>query len=170
MFRKWIVAFSALCLVLPAGVFAQGFVQGDKQLMLNAAGVSENDFDSTIFSIEGDLGYFFTPNIEGSIRQGIQFSNTERGGSSTNASTRVAADYHLDLGRFWPFFGGNLGYIYGEDVSDTWALGLEGGLKYFVNSTTFVLGRLEYQWLLDDDDEGFNDGQWVYIVGIGFKW
>jgi hypothetical protein len=49
-------------------------------------------------------------------------------------------------------------------------LGLEGGLKYFVNSTTFVLGRLEYQWLLDDDEEGFDDGQWVYVVGIGFKW
>ena len=82
----------------------------------------------------------------------------------------MAGDYHLDLGRFWPFFGANLGYVYGEDVSDTWALGLEGGLKYFVNSTTFVLGRVEYQWLLDDDDEGFGDGQWVYVVGIGFKW
>ena len=92
-------------------------------------------------------------------------------GSSWNATTRGALDYHFDLGRFWPFVGGNIGYIYGDDVADTWEAGIEGGLKFFVNSTTFVLGMLEYEWFLDNDgNDGFSDGQWIYIVGLGFRW
>jgi hypothetical protein len=168
MFKRVSVAVGILCLVLPVGAFAQGFMQGDKELMLNASGASDNDFDNTIFSIAGDLGYFFTPNIEGSIRQGVSFTDTEASGSSLNASTRGAVDYHFDMGRWWPFVGANIGYIYGEDVSEDWALGFEGGLKYFVNETTFIHGRVEYQWLLDGDDD--DDGQWVYVVGIGFRW
>ena len=170
MFKRVTLAVGVLCLVLPVGAFAQGFTEGDKELLLNASGASDNDFDNTIFSIAGDLGYFFTPNLEAAIRQGLSFTDTEGAGSSLNASTRGAVDYHFDLGRWWPFAGANIGYIYGEDVNETWALGIEGGLKYFVNDTTFILGRVEYQWFLDDDDNGFDDGQWVYVVGIGFRW
>jgi hypothetical protein len=171
MCKRVTVVVGVLCLVLPVGVLAQGFTQGDWELLLNASGASESDFDNTIFSIAGDLGYFFSPNIEGAIRQGVSFADTEIGGSSLNASTRGALDYHFDLGRWWPFVGANFGYIYGEDVDETWAAGLEGGVKYFVNETTFILGRVEYQWFLDDNDnEGFDNGQWVYVVGIGFRW
>jgi hypothetical protein len=172
MLTRVAVAISVLCLVLPAAAFAQGFTQGDKVLQLNAAGVSENDFDSTIFSIAGDLGYFFTPNVEGSLRQGFSFSDIQGQGSSWNASTRGAADYYFDMGRYWPFVGANIGYIYGHNVSDSWEAGLEGGLKYFVNNTTFIAGMIEYQWFLSGSDNtiGFSDGQWVYTIGIGFKW
>lgn len=171
MLTRIIVAVSVLCLVLPVAGFAQGFNQGDKEVLLNANGTSENDFDSTIFSFAGEIGYFFTPNIQGALRQGIQFTSVEGAGSSTNASTRAAADFNLDLGRFWPFAGANIGYIYGEDTSDSWVFGLEGGLKLFVNNTTFLLGRLEYQWLITNSGgRGFSDGLWVYTIGIGFRW
>ena len=172
MLTRGIVAVTVLCLILPAGAFAQGFNQGDKAVLLNATGASENDFDSTIFSIEGELGYFFSPRIEGAVRQSIQFSNIEGIGSATNASTRAAGDYHFDLGRFWPFAGASLGYVYGDNVTDSWEAGLEGGLKFFVNSTTFILGRLEYQWFLNGHhaEDGFNNGQWFYTIGIGFRW
>ncbi len=171
MLTKTIVALSILGLALPAATFAQGFSQGDKELLLNGTGTSNKDFDSTNFSIQGSIGYFFTKNIEAALRQDFRFVNIEDGGSAWNAITRGALDYHLDLGRFWPFVGGNVGYSYGDNVSDTWEAGIEGGLKFFVNSTTFVLGMLEYEWLLDsDDDDGFGDGQWVYAVGIGFRW
>ena len=170
MLTKSIVTISVLCLVLPVGAFAQGFNQGDKEVLLNAAGVSENDFDSNVFSLEGSFGYFFTKNIEGAIRQSFSISSIEDQDSRWNANTRGALDYHLDLGRFWPFFGGSIGYTYGDDVTDTWTAGLEGGVKYFVNPTTFIMGRVEYDWLLDSDESGFSDATWVYVIGIGFKW
>jgi len=171
MLTRVAVAIGVLCLILPTTTLAQGFTQGDKELLLNGAGVSDNDFDNTLFSVEGSLGYFLTRNIEVGLRQSLSFSEIEDAGSAWNASTRGALDYHFDLGRWWPFIGANIGYIYGDDVAETWEAGLEGGLKFFVNNTTFVLGRVEYQWFLeDDDDDGFDDGQWVYVVGIGFRW
>ena len=171
MLKRMTVALTILCLALPAATFAQGFAQGDKELLLNGAGVSDKDFDSTVFSIEGSLGYFFSKSLEVSLRQAVAATHVENAGSSWNAATRVAGDFHFDLGRWWPFVGANVGYIYGEDTTDTWEAGLEGGLKFFVNNTTFVLGMLEYEWFLDsDDDDGFSDGQWIYILGIGFKW
>jgi hypothetical protein len=171
MLTRGIVAISVLCLILPATMFAQGFSQGDKEVLLNGAGTSENDFDSTVFSIQGSLGYFLTKNIEASLRQSLSLTTIENQGSSWGAATRGALDYHFDLGRWWPFVGANLGYIYGDDVTDSWEAGIEGGLKFFVNNTTFVLGMLEYEWFLNNDDnEGFNDAQWVYIIGLGFRW
>lgn len=172
MLTKVAVAVSILCLVLPATTFAQGFTQGDKEVVLNGTGRSANDFDSTNFSVEGSFGYFFTSNIEGSIRQSLDLTTTENQGSDWGASTRGALDYHFDMGRFWPFLGGNIGYNYGDDTADTWEVAAEGGLKFFVNNTTFILGRVEYQWFLNDDDSGtgFDDSQFVYTIGIGFKW
>jgi hypothetical protein len=172
MLTKVAVAISILCLVLPATTFAQGFNQGDKEILLNGTGKSDKDFDSSDFSVEGSFGYFFTKSIEGSIRQSVGFNTTENQGSSWDASTRGAVDYHFDFGRFWPFVGGNIGYNYGDDVTDTWEAAIEGGLKFFVNNTTFILGRIEYQWFFNDNDSetGFNDGQFVYTVGLGFKW
>ncbi|MCL5280059.1 MAG: hypothetical protein M1376_09150 [Planctomycetes bacterium] len=171
MLTKTIVALSVFGLLLPAAAFAQGFSQGDKEVLLNGAGVSDKDFDNTIFSVEGSLGYFFTRNIEAAVRQALAFTEVENAGSSWNASTRGALDYHLDLGRFWPFVGGNIGYIYGDDVSDKWEAGIEGGLKFFVNTTTFILGMLEYDWFLNNNhDDGFSDGQRVYVAGLGFRW
>jgi hypothetical protein len=171
MLTRVAVAISVLCLVLPVAAFAQGFNQGDKEVLLNAAGVSENDFDNNVFSIEGSFGYFLTKNIEGAIRQSLNFVSTENVGSSWNANTRGALDYHFDMGRFWPFVGANLGYIYGDDVSDSWTVGIEGGVKFFVNATTFIAGRVEYDWLLNSsDDSSFSDATWVYVIGIGFRW
>jgi hypothetical protein len=170
MLTRIAVAVSVLCLVLPAATFAQGFTQGDKEVLLNGSGVSAQDFDSTIFAINGSLGYFFTNHIEGAIRQGVAFTSVEDQGSSWNGSTRGAADYHFDFGRLWPFVGGSFGATYGDDVSDTWQIGIEGGAKYFVNSTTFIMGMIGFDWFFEDDEnDQFDEGQWVYTVGIGFK-
>jgi len=172
MLTRVAVAVAVLGLLVPAASLAQGFNQGDKEILLNGAGVSDRDFDSTLFSIEGSFGYFLTKNIEASIRQDLSFSTVEHTGSSWMGTTRGALDYNFDLGRFWPFVGGSIGYIYGDDVTNTWEAGLEGGLKFFVNNTTFVLGMVEYQWFLHSSDTGseFDDGQFVYVIGIGFRW
>jgi hypothetical protein len=64
MLTRITVAVTVLCLVLPTTSLAQGFVQGDKEILLNGTGVSDKDFDSTVFSVQGSLGYFLTKNIE----------------------------------------------------------------------------------------------------------
>ena len=46
-----------------------------------------------------------------------------------SGSTRVAVDYNFDMGRWVPYIGANLGYVYG-DVNDTWIAGPEGGVKF----------------------------------------
>jgi hypothetical protein len=171
MLTRIAVAVTVLGLAFPAAAFAQGFMQGDKEFLLNGSGVSDNSFDSTIFSITGSLGYFFTNNIEGSVRQAVRFTSVEHGGSSWEGVTRVAGDYHFDYGRLWPFLGANIGVVYGDDVSESWLIGVEGGVKFFVNTTTFIEGAIGYDWFLDDDEsDAFDDGQFVYSVGIGFKW
>jgi hypothetical protein len=50
-------------------------------------------------------------------------------------------------------------------------VGVEGGLKFFVNNTTFLIAMIEYQWFLHSANTGSesNTGQFVYAVGIGFK-
>ncbi len=69
--------------------------------------------------------------------------------------------------KFVPYIGANFGYSYGEGVSDAWRLGPEVGLKYFVNETTYLYGNMSYEFDLND---GFDNGGFVYGVGIGFKW
>ena len=73
--------------------------------------------------------------------------------------------------RGWqPFIGAQLGYIYGDNTSDTWVAGPEAGVKYFINSTTFVVGAVEYQFFFDDSDDAsdnFDDGQFIYSLGLG---
>lgn len=145
---------------------------GDREMTLSGSGSSDNDFDTTGFTAEGSLGYFFTPTVEGVIRQGVGVLDTP-GESSWNGSTRLGVDLNFPMERFVPFLGVNGGYLYGDDVEDTWLAGPDAGLKAFVNDTTFVLAAVEYQFLFDDADEvdeNFDDGRFVYTLGLGFKW
>ena len=77
------------------------------------------------------------------------------------------------MDRWQPFVGANIGYVYGDGVNDTGEAAPEAGVKYFVNSTTFIYGQIEYQFFFDssdDVDDAFDDGQFVYSLGIGFRW
>ncbi len=168
MSKRIVIATSLLCLSLSATGFAQGFSQGDKVFSLNGVGLSTEDFDDTTFSVSGDLSYFFTDNVSGAVRQTLGFADTERGDSTWNASTRVAADYNWDLGGWWPFVGASIGYVYGDEIDDSWVGGPEAGIRYFVNQTTFILAMIEWEFLLDDDDG--DDSAFIYQLGIGFRW
>jgi len=172
MLTRIVVVSSILCLILPAAGFAQGFSQGDKVFSLNGNGMSDQDFDTTTFSVSGSLGYFFTDKIEGSIRQNVGFSDIEDSGSNWNGTTRAAVDYNFDMGRVWPFVGGTIGYIYGDGVHDTGIIGPEAGLRVFVNQTTFILGMVEWDFFFDsgDNEDTLDDSVFIYTVGIGFRW
>jgi hypothetical protein len=140
---------------------------GDWELTLSGSGSSNNDFDAHSLGVDGQLGYYFADPAEIYIRQSVNWSDAEDADSIWQGSTRVGADYHFQLGDQWrPFVGGNIGYAYGDLVDDSWIASLEGGVKYYVNASTFIYGIVEYQFLVE---ESFGDGSWVYGLGIGFN-
>jgi opacity protein-like surface antigen len=172
MLRKLLVAAFGLALV-PAVAHAQksdndyGFNQGNWELTLAGQGENDKNWESTSINVQGSLGYFFTDAMEVSVRQTIGFEDLT--GSSLDGQTTAAFDYHFDLGQFQPFVGANVGYIWG-DVHNTWDAGPEAGLKYFLNHTTFVEGRVEYDFAFDPGHgTGFSQGEFLYTLALGVK-
>lgn len=155
---------------LPTPPRASYFGPGDFELTLSGTGFSDERLDGGQFQVNGSLGYFVDEHIELSVRQGLGYTDLT---NDFNGSTRVAVDYHFNLDRWQPFIGANIGYLYGGPFRDTWAAGPEAGVKYFVNDTTFIYGSLAYDFFFrnaSNIDDEFNNGQFVYGVGIGFRW
>ena len=171
MWRKIFVVAILGLLLAPCAAMAQ-FEMGNKELTLSGNGSSDNDFDTSIFSVEAGLGYFVGNNLEVLLRQGVSVIDVP-GDNQWNGSTRLGLDYHFNLQTWQPFLGASIGAIYGDNVKDQFIAGPEIGVKAFVNTTTFILASVEYQVLFDDTDEIddlYDDGRYVYNLGIGFKW
>ena len=170
MLRKGIV-FAAL-LLAPTLAKAE-FEAGDFELTLGGNAANGPDFDGFTAGANGSFGYFLTDNLEVALRQSINYTDIGVQGGALSGSTRVALDLHFDMGAFQPFVGANIGYGYGDLVADTFEAAPEGGIKYFLNTTTFVYGMVEYQFFFDDADDvddSFDNGQFLYTLGIGVKW
>ena len=167
MLRKVMVV--AALLMLPTLSYGY-FEEGDKEVTLSGTAANSNDFDGVIIGANGSLGYFITDNLELGIRQSLTYTDIGTP-ASLNGSTRVALDFHFDLEAWQPFVGGNFGYVYGDAVNDTFEAAPEVGVKWFVNSTTFVFAMAEYQFFFDkgSGNNSFNDGQFLYTLGIGFR-
>jgi len=150
--------------------FAYGPAAGDWEFTLGGGGATSQDIDNTDANVDVSVGYFLTDEWMVAIRQSLSFN--DQGESNLNGSTRAALDYHFDLGRWQPFVGVNAGGVYGDNVEDTFAAGLEAGVKFYVKEETFLFFRGEYQWFFDDGDEAddtFDDGSFIYTFGIGFN-
>ncbi|MFA5516980.1 MAG: hypothetical protein WDA20_11900 [Desulfuromonadales bacterium] len=172
MLKRLLVLTAAVLLAVPAVAMA-AFQTGDYELTLNGSGSSDNDFDNNTFDVQFSLGYFFTEQLEGILRQQLGFVGRDNADDDWNASTAIGADYNFSLANFSPFLGATLGYVYGDNVDETWFAAPEGGVKYFVNSTTFVQALVQYQWFFDEGDDiedNFDDGRFVYGLGLGFRW
>jgi outer membrane protein W len=148
------------------------------ELTLSGSASHGPDLDGVNAAANVSVGYYFG-NFELVGRQSLQYSDvgfTASGqGSTLNASTAVALDWHFPLGdhgEWVPYIGANLGFIYGDGVHDTWEAGPEAGVKYYVNSNTFVFVNVQYEFFFDKDSDAsaaFSDGQFVYGLGIGFR-
>lgn len=154
------------------GGSAYGPNQGDWEFTLGGGGSSDNDVDVGDFRLDAELGHYLTDDVSVAFRQGISYID-DNAGTDLGGSSRLAVDYHFDLDRFRPFIGVNLGYVYGDNLKDTWAGGPEAGLKWYAKEETFIFARAEYQFLFEDldnaDDNEIDDGQFLYNVGIGFN-
>jgi hypothetical protein len=168
MLRKVMVV--AALLMLPTLSYGY-FEEGDKEITLSGTAANSADFDGVFIGANGSFGYFITDNLELGIRQSLTYTDVGVS-SSLNGSTRVALDFHFDLEAWQPFVGGNFGYVYGDAVNDTFEAAPEAGVKWFVNSTTFVFAMVEYQFFFDSGDSAgssFNDGQFLWTLGVGFR-
>ena len=165
MLRKFVLVALFAMFLVPAAAQAQ-FDEGDWEMFVAGSGASDSGFDNTNLSVTLSLGYFFNDNLEAGVRQGIVFSDTDAGGSDFAASTAGFVDFHFDLDRWQPFVGAFIGYAYGDGVDDDGNYGPEGGVKYFVNSTTFIAATVQYVLPFDSDNDEF----WQYSIAVGWKW
>lgn len=168
--KKQIVMMIALSMLffVPS---AMAYEAGDRELTLGGSGSSDESLDGTMFSVEAGLGFFLTDNLEAMIRQGGSYTDVSGGSDNWDGSTRGGLVYNFDMGSWYPYLGANIGYLYGDTVKEQFIAGPEAGMKFFVNDTTFIVGGLEYQVLFEEADEAednFDDGRFVYILGIGF--
>jgi hypothetical protein len=174
--KKFLAVLGIAIFLLPGLAMAQapyGLSPQDWTFTLQGSGSSDDELDNSTLSLELSLGYLVTDNIEIGLRQGIGYSDPERGNDTWNASTRGFADYHFDMQRWQPFIGINFGYLYGDDVNESWIAGPEGGVKYFIKNNTHLQFLIEYNATFDDADEAdeaFDDGRFVYALGMGIAW
>lgn len=140
-----------------------GFQKGDWALTLSGGGASTKDLDDSSFTLNVAPSYFLTNEFELGVRQLAAYNDGFTGATTAFLDYNIRLENH----KLVPYVGVNFGYSYGENVSDAWRLGPEVGLKYFVNDTTYLYGNVAYEFDLND---GFDNGGFVYGVGIGFKW
>ncbi|MEM7201138.1 MAG: hypothetical protein AAF628_12770 [Planctomycetota bacterium] len=141
---------------------------GQWEATLGGSGANNQDFDFGSFSAGGSAGYFLSDEFELGVRQTVGFADTGR--STWNGVTRVFADWHIPLGRLYPFIGANFGWVYGDTVDETLAGAPEAGFKYFLKDDAFLQATAEYQFFFEDTEsfgDGFEDGQFVYSLGFG---
>ena len=162
-------ALAAGGLVAPASA---EFQEKDFELRLDGFAQTDVELDGTNLAIAGTLGYFFSDQLEGGIRQTLTY--TDIGAEALNGGTALFADYHFGTPgeRFQPFLGASLGYNYGDTVDDTFFAGPEIGVKYFLddNDDWFVFGQLEYQFFFEDSsgaDDALDDGTFLFRLGVG---
>jgi outer membrane protein W len=149
-----------------------GVQQGDMLLTLSGSAANGPDFDAVTISAAAKFEYAIADNFTIGAKQAIGYTDAGAASSALNASTSIGTWYHFGFDNFVPYIGANLGYTYGDAVSDTWFLSPEAGVKYYVNEETFVFLSVEYQWFFDDTDEiddSFSDGQFIYQLGVGFE-
>jgi len=157
---------------VPRVTWAEEYDRSPWEFTLAGTGSSDKDFETNTIGADASLGYFLGP-FELGVRQSINYGSTPNA-DAFNGSTRAFADFEFEIGSFAPFIGANIGYVYGDLVKDQFIAGPEAGLKIYFheNHDVFIFGRIEYQFFFEDSDQAddaFEDGQFVYTLGVGFR-
>lgn len=149
---------------------------GDREFSVSGTGSNDGDFDNGSFSVVAEHGWNLRRELVWGIRQSVNYANI-KGANLRNdyweGSTRAYINYQFGTHRSRPFLGGSLGFSYGDGDNNSAFSGIEGGMKYYVLPSTFLLTRAEYQWFfsgLDDAGSSFSDGAFVYTLGIGYNY
>jgi hypothetical protein len=147
-----------------------GPTEGDWEMTLAGSGSSDKDFETGGFNISVDASTYLTDLWNVGVRQDVGYSDTTTTNDWTG-STSVFTQLHFGEERLRPFVGVGVGYLYGDNVDDTFFAGPEAGVKYYVKPEAFIFARATYQFLFDDTDEidsSIDDGRFLYTLGLGF--
>jgi hypothetical protein len=159
--------------VTPPGGDPNARQRGEREFTVGGAGASNKDFDESFGGVNFSYGWYTSPTQLLVIRQSVNYSNPDNSGQSWNGSTRIAFDQHFAThGAFRPFVGVNAGGVYGDNVRETFAAGLEAGAKFYVQPRTFIYAIAEYGWFFRRArslDDRFDDGQFNWSLGVGFN-
>jgi hypothetical protein len=148
---------------------------GPFEFTLAGAGSSSQDFDAIQFSGDAGLGVVLGALVIGG-RQTITYAESPVATADAiwGGSTRGFLDFQFKIGPVAPFVGAMGGVVYGDLVNDQFIAGPEAGLKLYVghDEDTFIFIRGEYQFFFEDNNEAvdaFEDGQWVFALGVGVR-
>ncbi len=139
---------------------------GDYEALLSGSGASSNNFDNNTLGVTGSLGYYWTENVLFGFRQSVGFGLEDGGTDTWNGQSVFFADYVFNLGRWRPYLGVFIGGVYGKGVDDDGVAGLQGGIKWYANESTFLHGGAAYGPTFT---EGFDEGVLQYTIGVGFN-
>lgn len=147
--------------------------KGDWEVAAGGGTANDDEWVSSSLggNLSGSLGYFVTDDLEVGLRQSVIASGA-RGTNSTAyiGNSRLAVDYHLPLGRFYPFIGANIGGVYGH-VDAAASGGPEAGVKYWARKNAFLYAMAEYQWFIGGGKaklgDAYDDGIFLTTVGMG---
>jgi hypothetical protein len=148
--------------------------EGTTEITLSGSGSSNKQMSNSLGGADVSLGYYFAKATELSLRQEVDYTHPQGVSAQWDGSTKLALDQDfLTSSRFRPFIGANIGGIYGQRVRDTWAAGLEGGLKFYALRKTFIVVEPEYDWFFRHahgliGKAKFNEGEWNWRLGVGF--
>jgi hypothetical protein len=156
---------------MPPYTFEPGPRQGDWEAAVAVSGFSGNEFGSNSIGAEGSIGYYVLKMLPITLRQNAGFSF---GGDVTDQwqfATRLFADYQYNNGNwFQPFIGVGFGGIYGRNVDQSLVLAPNAGAKMYVNESTFVQARFEWDWTFTaDNNSEFLEGAALYTIGVGWN-
>ena len=151
-----------------------GAQMGEWELTLGGSGSSNKDFDNSLGGVNVSVGYFLSDQLEVVGRQSVNYTNRSGTGNDSefDGSTFAAVDYHFGTTNLRPFVGLNFGGLYGDNTSDTFAAGIEGGLKFYVKPKTFVFALVNYEWTFTNSHgakENFDNGAFLWNLGVGFN-
>jgi hypothetical protein len=167
---------AALAAIVGLGAMASPaqaeFEQGEWELRLS--GFAENDvnFDGVNASVNGALGYFFSDQFEGGVRQTFAYTDIGVPGHFLNGQTALFINYHFgdQGGALQPFIGASVGFQYGDGIEDLFLGGPEAGIKYFFDENWFLFAEVAYLFYFEDveeSDESFDNGEFNYGLGLG---
>jgi hypothetical protein len=141
--------------------------QGDWEGFIGGSGSSSSgEFNDNNLGVSASIGYYVFNWMPVSLRQAVATRFGSAVEDEWDFATTGAIDFQAPLGRFQPFIGVFGGYSYGDQNSAL--AGPEGGIKFYVNESTFIQGLMQYGWLLDKSFES-DEGRAVYTIGMGFN-
>jgi hypothetical protein len=140
--------------------------QGDWEAFIGGSGTSDGEFNDNSVGVNGSIGYYALKWLPVSLRQAYVATFGDNVNDRNQFATTVGADFQAPLGRFQPFLGGFVGYTYGHTTSGL--AGPEGGIKFYVNESTFIEGLFQYGWLFDKNLD-WENGRAAYTIGVGFN-